>query len=67
MILLELDPTVVKPGWTPLVITVVLAIVVVLLVLNMRKQLRKIDLPHQGDLDAEEPTPPPAPKEPPAP
>lgn len=69
MILLELDPDVVKPGWTPLIITVLLAIAVVLLVANMRKQLRKINIP-----PADEPEPPapapgqegPAPKDPPS-
>lgn len=64
MIWLELDPDVVKPGWTPLIITVLLLIVVVLLVANMRKQLGKINIPR-----ADEPEPPEqdgsAPKSPP--
>ena len=65
MIWLELDPDVVKPGWTPLIITVLLLIAVVLLVANMRKQLGKINIPRADD----EPEPPeangPAPKSPP--
>jgi hypothetical protein len=61
MMLLELDPDVVKPGWTPLIITVLLAIVVVLLYFSMRRQFRKISVPREG-ADGE----PPSPKEPPA-
>lgn len=73
MILLELDPDVVKPGWTPLVITVLLGIAVALLFLSMRKQFRKISIPREGDPAEPEPEaelapdPPagPAPKGPP--
>lgn len=42
-VLLDLDPNVVKPGWTPLLITVGLAAVIVLLFLSMRRQFRRID------------------------
>jgi hypothetical protein len=42
MILLEVDPNVVKPGWTPLLITLLLAVAMVFLYLSMRKQFRKI-------------------------
>jgi uncharacterized membrane protein YdfJ with MMPL/SSD domain len=42
-VLLDLDPNVVKPGWTPLLITVGLAVVIVLLFLSMRRQFRRID------------------------
>lgn len=52
MILLEVDPNVVKPGWTPLIITVVLAAAIALLMLSMRRQMRKIDVPHRADLQA---------------
>jgi hypothetical protein len=44
MILFDLDPNVVKPGWTPLIITIVIAAVLVLLYLSMRRQFRKIDV-----------------------
>jgi hypothetical protein len=44
MILFDLDPNVVKPGWTPLIITVLIAAVLVLLYLSMRRQFRKIDV-----------------------
>jgi hypothetical protein len=48
MRLLELDPSVVRPGWTPLIILILLALAMVLLFLSMRKQFRKIDV-HQPD------------------
>ncbi len=41
--LLDLDPNVVKPGWTPLLITIALAAVMVLLFFSLRRQFRKID------------------------
>ena len=44
MIWLEIDPNVVKPGWTPLIITVVLAIIIVGLFFSMRRQFRRIDV-----------------------
>ena len=72
MIFLELDPDVVKPGWTPLIVTVLLAIAMVLLYLSMRRQFRKISVPPQ-EPDEEQPAPPqepheeqPAPPDPPA-
>jgi len=43
MMLLELDPNIVKPGWTPLLITVGLALVMVLLFRSMRRQFRRVD------------------------
>jgi len=46
MSVLELDPNVVQPGWTPLIITVGLGLAVVLLYLSMRKQFRNISVPH---------------------
>ena len=48
MILLELDPDVVKPGWTPLIITLLLGVAMVFLYLSMRKQFRKINIPRQN-------------------
>lgn len=45
MTFLEIDPNLVKPGWTPLIITVALAGVMVLLFLSMRRQFRKINVP----------------------
>lgn len=52
MILFEIDPNIVKPGWTPLLITIALAGVMVLLYLSMRRQFRKI---HTLDSEAAEP------------
>ena len=45
MFLLDLDPNVVKPGWTALVITILLALALVLLYFSMRRQFRKINIP----------------------
>jgi hypothetical protein len=49
MSVLELDPNVVQPGWTPLIITIGLALVVVLLYFSMRKQFRRINIPAPED------------------
>lgn len=43
MSLLELDPNIVKPGWTPLLILVGLAVVMALLFRSMRRQFRRVD------------------------
>ena len=45
MILLEVDPNLVQPGWTPLIITVLLALAIVLLFFSMRRQVRRITVP----------------------
>ena len=60
MMLLDIDPNLVKPGWTPLIITIVLALVMVLLFISMRRQFRKINVPEaQLDVDDEAaPAPP---------
>lgn len=50
MVLLELDPNVVKPGWIPLIITILLAGAMVFLYLSMRKQMRRIDAPYAADV-----------------
>jgi hypothetical protein len=42
--LLDMDPNIVKPGWTPLLITIALAAVMVLLFFSLRKQFRRIDV-----------------------
>ena len=60
MILLELDPDLVKPGWTPLIITLLLGVAVVLLFLSMRRQFRKISIPRADEVDEESSPPPPA-------
>jgi hypothetical protein len=43
MILLDLDPNIVKPGWTPFLITMGLAAVIYLLFRSMRRQFRRVD------------------------
>ena len=72
MSVLELDPNVVQPGWTPLIITVGLGLAVVLLYFSMRKQFRNINVPHaateQPEPAADEPsTPAPVERSTPAP
>jgi hypothetical protein len=42
MILLDVDPNVVKPGWTAFIVVLLLGIAMVFLYLSMRKQFRKI-------------------------
>jgi hypothetical protein len=54
MILLEVDPNVVKPGWTPLVITLLLLGAMVFLYLSMRKQFRKIRTSEDAESDNDE-------------
>ena len=54
MILLEVDPNVVNPGWTPLLITLLLLGAMVFLYLSMRKQFRKIRTPEDEESDSAE-------------
>jgi flagellar biosynthesis component FlhA len=42
MILLDVDPNIVRPGWTPLFVVLLLAVAMVFLYFSMRKQFRKI-------------------------
>jgi hypothetical protein len=56
MIFLELDPNVVKPGWTALIVTLLLAAAMVFLFFSMRKQFRKINIPPE-EPDDKPPTP----------
>ncbi len=42
LILFELDPNVVRPGWTPLIILVGLGVVMYLLFRSMRRQFRRV-------------------------
>lgn len=43
--LLEVDPNLVRPGWTPLVITLLLGVGLVFLGRSMLKQFGRIDVP----------------------
>ena len=45
MIVLEVDPNAVEPGWTALIVVLLLAAAMVLLYMSMRKQFRKIRTP----------------------
>jgi hypothetical protein len=45
MILLDVDPSAVRPGWTALIVVLLLAVAMVFLYLSMRKQFRKIRTP----------------------
>jgi len=51
MTLLEIDPNLVKPGWTPLIILIILGVVMVFLYLSMRRQFRKINVPGDPRFD----------------
>ena len=54
MILLDVDPNVVQPGWAPLFIVLLLGIVMVFLYFSMRKQFRKIRIPDDAEDQAED-------------
>jgi len=54
MILLDVDPSVVQPGWTPLFITLLIGVAMVFLYLSMRKQFRKIRTPDDIAREAED-------------
>ena len=66
MIVLDLDPNVVQPGWTPLIITVLLAVAIVLLYFSMRRQVRRINIP-PTETETEQPDPDPVEPSTPAP
>ena len=58
MMLLEVDPNLVRPGWTPLLVIVLLGIVLFFLGRSMLKQFGRIDVPadhpsRPGDADGE--------------
>jgi hypothetical protein len=54
VILLDVDPNVVKPGWTALLVTLLLAVAMVLLFFSMRKQFRKISIPREEPEEADD-------------
>jgi hypothetical protein len=51
MMLLEVDPNLVRPGWTPLLVIVVLGIVLFFLGRSMLKQFGRIDVPADHEAD----------------
>lgn len=54
MILLDVDPSVVRPGWTALVITILLAAAATLLVISMRRHMKRIQVPYRDELGADD-------------
>jgi len=61
MMVLEVDPDLVRPGWTPLVVIVLLGIVLFFLGRSMMKQFRRIDVPADHEDDPAIPADPAAP------
>jgi hypothetical protein len=57
LVLLDIDPNIVRPGWTPLVILVALLGAVALLYVSLRKQLGKINLPDDPTYADDQPEP----------
>jgi hypothetical protein len=57
MMLLDVDPNMVKPGWTPLIILILLAIAMALLFMSMRRQFRKINVEQFQGPDRSDPKP----------
>ena len=53
LVALDLDPSIVKPGWTPLIITLLLAVALVFLFFSMRRQFRKIRVGEDAAKDDE--------------
>ena len=60
MMLLEVDPNLVRPGWTPLVVVVLLGIVLFFLGRSMTKQFGRIDVPADHEPDPASASEPPA-------
>ena len=54
MILLDVDPNLIKPGWTAFLVVILLGIAMVFLYLSMRKQFRKIRTLEDEESDAAE-------------
>lgn len=52
MMLLEVDPNLVRPGWTPLVVIVLLGVVLFFLGRSMIKQFGRIDVPSESEVAA---------------
>jgi hypothetical protein len=50
MMLLEVDPNLVRPGWTPLVVILLLGVVLFFLGRSMLKQFGRIDVPSADEV-----------------
>jgi len=44
LVALDIDPSTVRPGWAALLVVLLLAVALVLLILSMLRQFRKIDV-----------------------
>ena len=57
VVLLDVDPSLVRPGWIALVVIVLIGVALALLFFSLRRNVRRIspDLPYQDQLDDEEP------------
>ncbi len=53
MMLLEVDPNLVRPGWTPLVVILLLGVVLFFLGRSMIKQFGRIDVPSAAEVAGE--------------
>ena len=55
LMVLEIDPSIVRPGWVALVVTLFIGAALVLLFFSLRRQVRRIspDLPYADDVDTE--------------
>jgi hypothetical protein len=53
IVLMDVDPSIVKPGWTALLVTVFIGAALLLLYFSLRRQVRKIDpdLPYSDEVD----------------
>lgn len=49
LVVLAVDPNLVRPGWSPLVVTLLLGAVLFFLARSMMRQFRKIDVPADSD------------------
>ncbi len=64
LVLLDVDPSIVKPGWTALLVTVFIGAALALLYFSLRRQVGKIspELPYADDVaEGEQPVEPTAP------
>ena len=54
LLAMDVDPSIVRPGWTPLIVVLLLGAAMVLLFLSMRRQFRKIKIGDETTAEAAE-------------
>jgi hypothetical protein len=54
LVLLDIDPNLVKPGWTALIVVILLALAMTGLFFSMRRQFRKLDANRAAAEDVEQ-------------